>query len=211
MKFKIFLVVFVSMFITASSFSQVKLGIGVEGGVNIANVTSTPDISSTSHTGLIIGGFLDIGVSKNLSVVPGLRFIMKGFTFTGTDPGNGLTYTATDKGNYLEIPLLLKVTFPLTEVKLYLFGGPELGINLSANQDVTEGGTTTTSDISSYISGTDFGLLFGGGVAFKLAPKTDLFVNVGYSFGLSNIYKNDPNITVKNTGIQLTAGAIFHL
>ncbi len=207
MKFKIFLVLLVSIFITASSYSQVKLSIGAEGGINISNFSGTPDPQSSSRTGLIFGANLDIGFGHYISVQPGLRFIMKGASSTGAD---GTAFV--DKLNYLEIPVLLKATFHLTEVSPYLMAGPILGINMSANEDQTpQGGTTTTTDISQFISGTDFGLLFGGGVGFKIAPKVDLFAQFGYCLGLSNILKNATTSTLKNTGIQLTAGAMFHL
>ena len=120
--------------------------------------------------------------------------------------------SVSDKLNYLEIPVLLKVTFPLTEVSPYLIGGPVLAINMSANEDQTPtGGTTTTVDVSNDISGTDFDLLVGGGVGFKVAPRMDIFAQFGYSFGLSNILKNSTTNTLKNNGIQLTAGVMFHL
>lgn len=74
----------------------------------------TPSQTSNSRTGLIIGGVLDIGNSRrNIGVTTGLRFTMKGFQIT-----NGST--VTDKLNYLEVPALLKVKFPLTEVKPFV-------------------------------------------------------------------------------------------
>jgi hypothetical protein len=207
MKFKIFLVLLISMFITASSFSQIKLSIGPEAGINISNFAGTPDPQSSSRTGLLFGADFAIGFGKYMAVQTGLRFVMKGASSTGA---NGTAYV--DKLNYLEIPLLLKVTFPLTEVSPYLLAGPVLGINMSANEDATpNGGTTQTTDLGPFITGTDFGLLFGGGVAFKIAPKIDLFAQFGYSLGLSNILKNSTTNTLKNNGIQITAGAMFHL
>lgn len=207
MKFKIILVLLLTAISGTSTFSQVKMGVGVEAGINIANFSTTPDISTTSRTGMIFGVNLDLAFGHYISVQPGLRFTMKGAS--GNDGAGG---TATDKLNYIEIPVLLKATFPLTEVKPYVFAGPILGINISANADDTpNGGTTTTSDISNSISGTDFNLLFGGGIGFKIAPKVDLFAQFGYAFGLSNILKNSTTQTFKNNGIQITGGAMFHL
>jgi hypothetical protein len=207
MKLKIFLVAFICILFTSASYSQIKLSIGPEVGINIANLSATPDFSYTSRTGLLFGANLDMGFGHYISVQPGLRFVMKG---AGGSDGAGGSFTI--KLNYFEIPVLLKVTFPLTEVKPFLFAGPVLGINMSANEDDTpQGGTTTTTDVSNNVSGTDFSILFGGGVGFKVAPKVDLYASFGYQLGLSNILKNNTTTTLKNTGIQITAGAWFHL
>jgi hypothetical protein len=191
---------------TTTTNSQIKLKIGPEAGICIANFTGTPDPTSNSRTGLIFGANLEIGISKYISIQPGLRFVMKGASTTVTGG------TFTDKLNYLEIPALLKVNFALTEVNPYVFAGPVLGVMLSANEDQTPtGGTTTTSDISSLLSGTDFDIMFGAGVGFKIAPKIELYGQFGYSLGLSNILKNATTQTLKNNSIQLTAGAMFAL
>ncbi len=206
MKFKIFLVACLAVLITSTSYSQLKLAIGGEAGINIANFTGTPDPSTSTRTGLIIGADFSMGFTKYIAIQPGLKFIMKGAS------NSSAAGSVSDKLNYLEIPVLLKVTFPLTEVSPYLIGGPVLAINMSANEDQTPtGGTTTTVDVSNDISGTDFDLLVGGGVGFKVAPRMDIFAQFGYSFGLSNILKNSTTNTLKNNGIQLTAGVMFHL
>jgi hypothetical protein len=206
----IYLTLLAVMFLSVNSYSQVKLGLGVEAGLNLANANITPTVTTSGKTGFIIGSFLDINFSRNFSVAPGLRFITKGYVQNFTD-ANGNAITETVSFNYIEIPVLLRVEFPLTEVKPYLFAGPTLAINLAATADDVGGGTSTSTDVSTNISGTDFGLLFGGGVGFKIAPKIDLFASFGYELGLSNILKNNTNSTIKNTGIQLTAGAMFHL
>lgn len=189
----------------ATLYSQPSLSLGVEGGINIANVSITPSQTSNSRTGLIIGGVLDIGISKMIGITTGLRYTMKGFQITN----GGASFT--DKLNYLEVPALLKVKFPLTEVKPYLIGGPVLGIRVAASEEQSNGTQTSDVDASSAYESIDFGLLFGGGLDFNVATKTDLFVQFGYSLGLSNIYKQNPQFTVKNYGIQITGGAKFRL
>lgn len=190
---------------TISVYSQPTLSLGLEGGLNLANVSITPSQTSNSRTGLIIGGVLDIGISRNIGVTTGLRFTMKGFQITN----GGATFT--DKLNYLEVPALLKVKFPLTEVKPYLVGGPILGIRVSASEEQSNGTQTADVDASSAYETIDFGLLFGGGLDFNVANKTDLFIQAGYGFGLSNIWKQTTTVTVKNYGIQITGGVKFKL
>ena len=197
------------MFLSANVYSQraLELKIGPEAGINIASFSSTPDFAYTTRTGLIIGANFEIGFNKNFSVQPGVRYIMKG---AGGSDGAGGTFTT--KLNYLDIPVLLKVNFPLSEVTPYLLAGPVLSINMSASQDDTpNGGTTTTTDVSAQVSGSDFGILFGGGVGFAMNKKIDIYAQFGYQLGLSNILKNNTTTTLKNNGIQLTAGVMFDI
>lgn len=200
------LLVLLVIVLTVPAFSQTKLGIGIEGGLNISNWSVSGSTGSfDSRTGLIMGGFLDISLHKNFTVAPGVRFVMKGASFPITGG------TETDKMNYIEIPVILKACFPLTEVKPYIAAGPVIGFNMSATYDAVGGGQSQSGDFSANVSSTDFSLLFGGGVEFKIASKTSLFANFGYQLGLSNWIKNNPTVTAKNNCIQLTAGAIFGL
>lgn len=204
MKLKNVLIALTMVLSALSVYSQPNLALGLEGGLNLANVSISPSVTSNSRTGLIIGGILDIGISKNIGVTSGLRFTMKGFQTTG----GGIT--STWKTNYIEVPALLKVKFPLTEVKPYLVGGPVLGIRVSASEEQSNGQQSADVDASNNFESIDFGLLFAGGLDFNVASKTDLFIQGGYAFGLSNIWKQTTH-TVKNYGIQFTGGVKFRL
>lgn len=205
MKLKNVLIALTIVLSAVSVYSQPNLSLGLEAGLNLANVSISPSQTSNSRTGLIIGGVLDIGISRTIGVTTGLRYTMKGFQVTN----QGVTFT--DKLNYIEVPALLKVKFPLTEVKPYLVGGPVLGIRVSATEEQSNGQQTADVDASSAFESIDFGLLFGGGLDFNVATKTDLFIQAGYGFGLSNIWKQSTTVTVKNYGIQITGGVKFKL
>lgn len=205
---------FLALLLIVLSFSnnsnaQVKIALGLEAGINIANTTETPAQNTNSKIGLIGGGNVDIGLSPTISIVPGLRYVMKGNSLTGSFPFEGVTYTEiSNKGNYLQFPALLKVKFPLTEIKPYLIAGPMLGILLSATQSATAPNTSRDFDIKTNFESTEFSLLFGGGMDFRVATKTDLFIQFAYELGLSNISKIANN-TVKTNGIQITGGVKF--
>ena len=205
MKRTIALVVLFVISIAYTNSRAQSIGLGIEAGIDIANITSTPTFTTSSRTGLIAGGIIDINITPTITITSGLRYNMKGWSSTA----NGVTYT--DKLGYLEFPALLKVKFPLTEVKPYLIGGPTLGIKLSAEEEQSNGTQTATVDISNSVESTDFGLFFGAGLDFKVGVKTDLFVQGGYQLGLSNILKNSTTTTIKNNGILLTGGVKFRL
>ncbi len=193
----------VSITFMQHSYSQ-STGFGIEGGLNLSNISVTPDITTNGRAGFTVGGFADIGVSRLISIRPGLRYVMKGFSSSG----NGVTFT--DRLGYLEIPVLLKINFPLTEVKPYIMAGPTLGIQLSASEEATNGVQTQTSDASTVFETIDFGLFFGSGLEFHIANKTDMFIGGGYSLGLSNVVKI-PNISGKNSGFQFMGGFKFNI
>jgi len=210
MKRKIALIALLVISIVYTDATSQSISLGIEAGVNLANVnvTPTPTVSTDTRTGIIVGGVLDISLTPSISVVSGLRYMSKGYKLT-----SGVQKLDV-KADYLEFPILLKVKFPLTEVKPYLIGGPTIGINLSANSEFSNGTTTTTTDIKKDVESVDFGLLFGAGLDFKVATKTNLFVQFGYSLGLTNSNKDAVSVistTVKNYGIQITGGAKFNL
>ncbi|HRI84765.1 MAG TPA: porin family protein [Ignavibacteria bacterium] len=205
MKNLVFLVLlFVVLLFSSESNAQVKVSLGLEAGINIANTTQTPDANTNSKVGMIAGGVLELGLSKQISIVPGIRYVMKGNSFTTNN------VNVDNKGNFLQFPALLKVKFPLTEIKPYLIAGPILGILLSSTQDQSTSTQSASFDTKANFETTEFSLLFGGGLDFKVATTTDLFFQFGYELGLSNISKV-VNQTIKTNGIQITAGAKFGL
>ncbi len=194
------------LFFTAAApkvFSQ-STGMGIEAGINLSNINVTPTFNTNSRTGMMVGGYAEIGVSDIVYIRPGLRYVMKGFS----SGGNGVTYT--DRLSYLEIPLLLKVRLPLAKVKPYFMAGPTLGIQLSASEEATNGVQTQESDAGQVFESVDFGLFFGSGMDFKVAANTEMFFGAGYSLGLSNVVKL-PGVTAKNSGIQFMGGVKFGL
>jgi hypothetical protein len=190
--------------VTANVFSQTSVGLGLEGGINIANMNMTPDFNTGTRTGLMVGGFVDIGVSRVISIRPGLKYIMKGFSVTQNN------VTLTDKLSYFEIPVLLKASIPLDRIKPYFLAGPTLGIRVSASEELTDGTQVQTSDLGQFVETIDFGLYFGSGMEFRVASNTDIFAGFGYSLGLSNISKQTTSV-FKNYGIQINGGVKFIL
>lgn len=195
----------IMLFSAGSSMSQTNIKLGFEAGLNIANVSVSTNVSTNSRTGMIFGGVADVGFTRQIGLVTGVRFVMKGYSVS-----QGTT-SSTIKLNYLEFPAFLKVKFPLTEIKPYLIGGPTLGINLSSTAETISGTQTQTSDLSANTESIDFGLFFGAGMDFSVTPKMDLCFQGGYAFGMSNIAKGITTVTIKTNGIQLTGGVKFKI
>lgn len=206
MKTKIFIIAALITLFGTQTYSQ-SIAVGLIAGVNIANVKFTPKLATSpdSRTGAVIGGLIDIGISSNIAIETGLEYVMKGAEATS----GGVTEKL--KLDYLEFPALVKVKIPMTEVNPYVLAGLTLGVNLSAKAEDDNGQTSQEVDIKDNIESSDFGLFFGAGLNFRVATKTSLFVQGGYSLGLTDINKVASATEVKNYGIQLGAGVMINL
>jgi len=195
------IVVAIAAIFSTQSFSQPKLGI--EAGLNLSNSSFSPDLRSGSRTGIMIGGFAEFKVSPLFSIKPGLRYIMKGFSV-----GDGWGNQNTFKLNYIEAPVLLKVNFPVQQVKPYVEAGPTVALRISSTVESIDGDV----DASEAFETIDFGLYFGSGLDFRVANNIEMFTGIGYSLGLSNTLSAiNGNITGKNNGFKIISGVKFDL
>jgi len=202
---------FVTMFVLAilafaaqNSQAQMTFSIGPKLGINLANATLDPDFPSgvdkTMLTAFMFGAAAEFGVNEMFAVQAEPMYAMKGFK---VESGG---QEAKFKVNYLEIPVLAKVKFGHGKAMPYIFAGPNLGINLTAE---VEGGGLTV-DVKDSTESIDFGLDFGAGVGIDISPTTVLAIDGRYSLGLSDIDKTSSG-SIKNTGIQFLVSFLFKL
>jgi hypothetical protein len=191
-----------SFLFTASSFAQV--GFGIKGGVNFATVggAGVPTTPS-SLTGFAGGAYLDIDVPFLFTIQPEVLYSMKGYGLDESLSLFGSTYSAkaTVNLNYLEIPVLIKYSFPVPVVKPSVFVGPSMGIllNAKAKVDVT-GQPTQNTDIKSSTTSTDWGFVFGASANILVVT-----VDVRYTLGLTSLDKSG-STKVYNRVWSITAG-----
>jgi hypothetical protein len=196
--------VFVSM-MSFSASAQSKMGIGIKAGLNMASVGGDGTDNYKSRMGLYAGALFEVQFSDMFAGQIEAAYSMEGAKEEGTMMG--VAYTATVKLDYLEIPILLKVILPVPAVNPYIIVGPALGINLGATVTAEAGGQTHDTDIKDAISGTDFGLAFGAGVAIPMG----LIVELRYTLGLSNINKDNDTVKNHNNVFAILAGWEFKI
>ena len=146
-----------------------------------------------------------------LALQPELRYIQRGYgvdvTFTGL--GQEITAEGTLKLDYIDVPVLARFEFPSAGITPHVFAGPTVGFNVSAEQETEAMGNTETEDISDTVSGTDFGLEFGGGVDFGIGAGT-VTVDARYGLGLTDIPDTDnSDFSLTNRALMVTAGFAF--
>jgi len=188
--------------------AQVPVALGIRGGINFANASIEPEFSTSSRTGFMIGGVVEVGLSGPIYLQIEPMYTQKGAELNLTLFGE--TLTSTGKFDYLEIPVTLKAKFGTTELKPYIFAGPNLGFNLSAEAEVEVGGLSETTDVDEFTESIDFAIDFGGGIEFKVAPRTSLIADIRYALGLSDIDK-DAVDSWKSRDVKILVGVMFGL
>jgi hypothetical protein len=174
----------------ASSDEDGGISVGPKFGLNFATIGGDQSSQLSTTTKFFFGGFLDYNLVKEFDLQGELLYNTTGASYTG---GNL-------SASYLEIVALAKYNLPVDRsVKIFFVAGPQLGIKLSANQHSDANSSDT--DISTVVSGTDFDIVFGTGVAFKVGPGK-IIVDLRYNIGLSNINK---------TGVASNTNQVFSL
>jgi hypothetical protein len=188
--------------------------VGFVVGVNIANLDEK-ESDFNSLTGFGAGGVLDFALGGQFSLYLEPMYLQKG----ASEEDEGVTLDI--KLAYIEIPVLFKILLGSGSTQPYLMAGPTIGMNLSADLELSGGGASLEVDFSDLIESIDYGLIFGGGVSFK-AGENLIFVEAKYSLGLADITKSGevniqgmtltiPETEVKTNGIQIMAGMMFAL
>jgi hypothetical protein len=209
------------LLISQYSFAQIKLDLGLKGGINLAsldNVSSSLQTTYGNRTGYHYGVYTQIKILK-FAIQPEVIFSRQGQSFSVPNS----TQNLSSSFDYINIPVI---------VKLYLAGGlnlqvgPQFGFLSSATGDLVNtvnGGIptnptiTTATDISTFVNSSDISLALGAGWDLPFG----LNVSARYNLGLSDINEKSgialPTIgnsvisslgttTAKNQVIQISVG-----
>lgn len=184
---------------------QPTLRLGAMAGPVFGNFHGADITGTSSRTSLAAGAFATFELNKNVAVEPQVFFAGKGASI---DVGGGTT--GTFKLDYIEIPLLLKVLYPLqgaTRVVPNAFVGPAVAFRSTCKVKASGGGVTVEQSCAAAslpIKSTDFLLTFGAGL--DVGPVA---LQVRYDLGLSKIDDTSPPADVKTQAWIVTAGFGF--
>lgn len=178
-----FVILFVSL--TAISYGQVQLSLGVKGGLNFAKF-DVEDVGGSvkNKTGFNGGAFALFKFTK-IGIQPELIFSQQGskFTFDGNDVESNF--------DYINIPVILKI-YLLAGLNLQV--GPQFGFLSKAEID--------GQDVKSSFKGADTSL--GIGVGWDLPLR--FTIDARYNLGLSKIEDDPAFDAIKNQVIQVALG-----
>jgi hypothetical protein len=193
---------------------------GVKAGVNGANMSGDyltivgdrSDLYETTtqrRARFALGGYAIIGFGQPVFLQTELLYVQKGTEVNVRGLAAG---TITLNSTYLEIPILARFEIPVDEnvagpsVLPYLFGGPTVGVKISADTDI-EGPFREIRPFEELASTTEFGLSLGAGVEYGLDAGT-VTLEARYQRGLTNVVSLDGR-TAQHRGILITVGILF--
>jgi hypothetical protein len=193
--------------------------IGVKGGANSTNITSSNFLSqSDSRTGLTAGLTYEFLFKKHFSIGADLIYNQRGFTndIVFTDNlGNPTGEKYTLKFNYDYISLPIKTGF---NIGTKLYGFTNIGVTPSLLVDArtttptfdTDGKLTgnETFDVTNRVSKFDFAGLVEIGGGYKFKGRYWLFTSFLYQHSFTTITNSDyfANSKIKHNGMALTIG-----
>jgi hypothetical protein len=180
--------------------------IGIQGGVNFADISSS-NKSVSALLGTLatyqIGAFVDIKAGA-ISVQPGVYYAGKGFKLTqASDESQQMSL------HYIQVPVNFVYHIPAAVGNLYLGAGPFAAIGASGKVKFKNGSTTEEEDVTfgngpKDVKRTEFG--FQGIAGFQF--KTGLLIGLHYDLGLSSI-SNDDSASIKNAVFGVGLGYSF--
>ena len=167
-------------------------------GANINNYTTTPALTSTNYTGLLLGVEMDMGIHSVFHLNPQFRFVQKGFSYTQAG------FTTEAVANYLEFPLLVKAVFPTGSlISPHIVFGPNLGIKIGDTVTVPNG-----SIIALRYSSIDIAIDMGVGAEIEIQNGLSGYLQFRYSLGVYDVADATTN-DWKSRGMQIIAGILF--
>ena len=173
-------------------FTSSEAQVGFRGGLNFSNLGGDVFLIDNERTlGFNVGLVYGFSLTNNLEFRPGLLYSTKGFNSTEAIDINDQTRVPTTNNiNYLEIPLDFKYKFRSEASGFFIYGGPYVGLLLSANQKKLN----QSVDFNNNLKSLDFGLNLG----FGYDLNSNCSIGLGYGLGISSITQEDGSITNRN-------------
>jgi hypothetical protein len=202
--------VLIALFTMLILVSNAQVKFGIKEGLNFSTQSELGLLwdNNDIKTGFTLGAVIDYRFHQTLSLQTELNYKREGLAYENEEL-TGKTKVNKDY-DYYNIPVLLKGRFN-EELGLNdkwmvsFFGGPYYSYLRKAESEVETSGLTTVSDIEDNTNESDWGMVLGGEVA-RVFEKGELFFDVRYEMGLSDVTKTDD---IKNKVIGLGIGFRF--
>jgi hypothetical protein len=189
--------IFLLVFTLSTICTDAQLSYGLKSGLNIARMTFTNEMYSTSSkTGLYAGLLVNYKTAGPIAIQAELLYSQEGTKERFTTGISGEI-----KETFLQVPLMLRYTFLKG---IYVEAGPQLGFLLKSEEKFG----TDRDDIKPFYKSTDLRFPFGMGYRFNEIIN-GFGINARYSFSLSDVNKTtvsggDLRNSVFSVGIEYT-------
>jgi len=176
--------------------------VGFKGGLALSKLSITDETGYMSRKARAFGAYFSLGLGP-VAVQPEVLYAPFGARME--EGADWMEY----RMDYLQVPVLLKLTVMPGPISPVVYAGPYGAYLLSAKGVAEIGGERTEEDFKDELKSTDYGLVFGGGVDFKMAV-VKISVEIRYNLGLANLDKEpEPGFSVKNRSVMILAGIGF--
>jgi len=195
--------------LTQASFAQLAIAPEV-GGLfsNYPGKDMGEKFDSKALFGMRAGAIVDIGLSNNFYLQPGILYVRNGYTF------DNVISSGTIKVNSMEIPLNVQYKFGSAGGDRFFVGvGPYLAFNLGGKADGTAYGMSTTANLqigndaqTDNIKAFDF----GAGLNLGYELSNGLYIRAHYQHGFVNLFPGgNTNNSSYSTNYGLSVGYLF--
>ncbi len=175
-------------------------------GINWSTFTGADakDLDFEVKTGVLVGAYFRHNLSGNLFIQPSILYSNKGASRRASSGDQILDVFLNI--DYIEIPLMFKYFFsdPDASLKPNLFLGPVGAIKLSSTIEIDIEGVDTGTFFGN-IKSSDVGLVFGGGLEFKVSSQ-HMFLELRFVRSLSSFDDSGNNLDLKNSTFSLVTG-----
>lgn len=202
--------IFTSLFTILVLVSNAQVKFGIKEAINFSTQSELGLLwdNNDIKTGFTLGAVVDYRFHQTLSLQTELNYKREGLAYEKKEL-TGKTKVNQDY-DYYNIPVLLKGRFNEAlglndKWMVSFFGGPYYSYLRKAEAEVETLGITTVSDIEDNTNDSDWGMVLGGEVA-RVFEKGELFFDVRYEMGLSDVAKDND---IKNKVIGLGIGFRF--
>jgi hypothetical protein len=202
---KRFLTVSLAVLFTAALLPQSgTAAVGFKGGLGLSTLAMTPasSISQVNLKAPVGGVFFGIGLGL-FSIQPEILYIRMGTRLQEAGSSDWMEIRL----DYVQVPVLLKINVLPGPISPMIYGGPYGAYRFAARGAVS--GVAGAVDIGDAYKTTDYGVVFGGGIDFKLVV-IKLSAEVRYNLGLADILNEpDPGASSKNKSLMGLVGISF--
>lgn len=168
--------------VTVLSIGFASAQIGVEAGYT--NLKST-EKNAEGFNGFYVGPTFDMQIQGPISLQYGLLYNlnMKSKSTTILGVKNSASY----KKHSLDIPVRVAAAFPLNNITISIFAGPNFNIGLASTGTVEVGSIKKSSNLYDNKDLSRFDLQLGGGASIQY---NNIGLRFSYDFGMLNRYKD---------------------
>lgn len=184
-----------SLLLIISSFDAIDaqgFRVGVKGGINLAKHTEEFEHTEFNYRiGSIGGAFISYDFNDLISLQSEVLYSMKGNTrvFQGQLLAQGSISESRviTKLNYIEIPLLLFISFELnSNIRPKILFGPIISFLQTATAEAEYGGSSYEINTKELWKSNDFGIILGSGLDYKVG-ENKIVLDIRYNLGLADL------------------------